>query len=64
MDKQTRQIIAFHVGDRSHASAQQLWTNLPAVYREQATFYCLQLGGVKPPPLGGSFSRFSLDSGA
>jgi len=38
MDKQTRQIIAFHVGDRSHESAQQLWANLPAVYREQATF--------------------------
>src|SRR5256885_14856292 len=39
MDKQTRQIIAFHVGDRSHDSAQQLWANLPAVYREPATFY-------------------------
>ena len=39
MERQTRQILAFHVGDRSHASAQQLWTNLPAVYREQATFY-------------------------
>jgi insertion element IS1 protein InsB len=39
MDKQTRQILAFHVGDRSHASAKQLWANLPAVYREQATFY-------------------------
>jgi len=39
MDKQTRPIIAFHIGDRSHASAQQLWANLPAVYREQATFY-------------------------
>ena len=39
MDKQTRQIIAFHVGDRSHESAKQLWANLPAVYREQATFY-------------------------
>ena len=39
MDKQSRQIIAFHVGDRSHESAQQLWANLPAVYREQATFY-------------------------
>src|SRR5262245_42217176 len=38
MDKQTRQILAFHVGDRSHESAQQLWANLPAVYREQATF--------------------------
>jgi insertion element IS1 protein InsB len=39
MDKQTRQILAFHVGDRSHGSAKQLWANLPAVYREQATFY-------------------------
>jgi insertion element IS1 protein InsB len=39
MEKQTRQIIAFHVGDRSHESAQQLGTNLPEVYREQATFY-------------------------
>jgi len=39
MDKQTRQIIAFHVGDRSHASAKQLWANLPAVYRERAMFY-------------------------
>src|SRR5262245_766750 len=39
MDKQTQQIIAFHVGDRSHESAKQLWANLPAVYREQATFY-------------------------
>jgi hypothetical protein len=25
--------------------------------------YCLQLEGAKPPPLGGSFSRFSVDSG-
>ena len=26
-------------------------------------FYCLQLGGAKPPPLGGSFSRFCVDWG-
>src|SRR5215471_14271227 len=39
MDKQTRQIMAFHGGDRSHESAQTLWANLPAVYREQAMFY-------------------------
>jgi len=39
MDKQTRPVIAFHVGDRSHESAKQLWANLPAEYREQATFY-------------------------
>jgi len=39
LDRATRQIIAFHVGDRSRTSARQLWANLPAVYREQATFY-------------------------
>jgi IS1 family transposase len=36
-DKPTRQMIAFHVGDRSRQSARQLWANLPAGYREQAT---------------------------
>jgi len=39
MAKQTRQIIAFHVGNRSHESAEQLWANLPAGSREQAAFY-------------------------
>ena len=31
MDKQTRHIIAFHVGDRRRESAKQLWANLPEV---------------------------------
>jgi insertion element IS1 protein InsB len=39
MDKQPRPIMAFHVGDRRHDRAKQLWANLPAVYREQAMFY-------------------------
>ena len=39
MDKRTRQLIAFHVGDRSHDSAKQLWAKIPTVHREQATFY-------------------------
>ncbi len=39
IDATTRQVIAFHVGDRSQASAEQLWANLPTVYREQAIFY-------------------------
>jgi IS1 family transposase len=39
MDKQTRQILAFHVGDRSQDSAKQLWAKVSAVYRERATFY-------------------------
>jgi insertion element IS1 protein InsB len=39
MDATTRQIIAFHVGDRSRDSANELWAKLPGVYREQATFH-------------------------
>ena len=39
MDVKTRQIIAFHVGDRSRKSAKQLWENIPEVYRQQAIFY-------------------------
>ena len=35
----TRQIIAFHVGDRSRHSGKELWAHLPLVYREQATFH-------------------------
>ena len=30
---------------------------------QRPRLYCLQLGGAKPPPLGGSFSRFSVDCG-
>ena len=33
MDAKTRQIIAFHVGDRSHTSAEQLWAKIPHAYR-------------------------------
>ena len=36
MDKQTRHIMAFHVGDRGHDRAKQRWAHLPAVDREQA----------------------------
>ncbi len=39
MDTATKQVIAFYVGDRSRRSAKQLWKRIPAVYREQATFY-------------------------
>jgi insertion element IS1 protein InsB len=39
MDAKTRQIIAFHVGDRSRKSASKLWAKIPVAYREQATFY-------------------------
>jgi insertion element IS1 protein InsB len=39
MDAKTRQIIAFHVGDRSGESGKALWAKMPMVYREQATFH-------------------------
>jgi insertion element IS1 protein InsB len=39
MDAKTRQVMAFHVGDRSRDSAKELWANIPLVYREQATFH-------------------------
>ncbi len=39
MDATTRQVIAFHVGDRSRTSAKQLWTTIPNPYRQHATFY-------------------------
>jgi insertion element IS1 protein InsB len=47
MDKQRRQIMAFHVGDRSRDNAKQLWANLPEVYRTQAMFYTDQYEAYK-----------------
>jgi insertion element IS1 protein InsB len=39
MDATTRQVIAFHVGDRSRKSAKRLWAKIPHAYRQHATFY-------------------------
>ena len=39
MDATTRQIIAFHVGDRSRESAKALWSEIPAVYQEHVIFH-------------------------
>jgi insertion element IS1 protein InsB len=39
MDATTRQVIAFHVGDRSGQSAQALWKKIPTVYQKHAVFY-------------------------
>jgi insertion element IS1 protein InsB len=47
MDANTRQIIAFHVGDRSRDSAKELWANIPLVYREQAMFHTDQYEAYK-----------------
>jgi len=37
LDTDTRQSIAFHVGDRSRQSAEALWERIPTGYQEQAT---------------------------
>src|SRR6266436_5068820 len=39
MDTQSRQVIAFHAGDRSRKSAKRLWAKIPEAYRQHATFY-------------------------
>lgn len=39
MDADTREILGCHIGDRSRASAQQLWQSLPGVYRQCAKVY-------------------------
>ncbi len=39
MDATSRQVIAFHVGDRSRRSAKRLWAKIPMAYRQYATFY-------------------------
>ena len=39
MDVKNRQMMAFHIGDRSRKNAKQLWAKIPVVYRKQATFY-------------------------
>jgi insertion element IS1 protein InsB len=37
MDARTRQVMAFHVGDRSRKSAKRLWAKMPHTYRQHAT---------------------------
>jgi insertion element IS1 protein InsB len=39
MDVQTRQVMAFHVGDRNRDSAKAFWSKIPLVYRKQAAFH-------------------------
>jgi len=39
MDTRSKQIIAFHVGDRSRESAMKLWESIPEIYRKKAIFY-------------------------
>jgi IS1 family transposase len=62
MDAKNRQIIAFHVGDRSRKSARRLWAKIPLAYRQQATFYTDQYvvyEGVIPAPQHKAISKLA-----
>jgi IS1 family transposase len=39
IDRDTREIIGVHVGDRSRAGAQSLWNSLPPVYRHRVVCF-------------------------
>jgi len=39
LDRETREVVGVHVGDRSAQGAQALWDSLPEVYREHARCY-------------------------
>ncbi len=39
LDRDTREIVGVHIGDRSKAGARALWDSLPPVYRQCATSY-------------------------
>jgi IS1 family transposase len=65
MDKERRQILAFHVRDRSRDSAKQLWINIPVVYQEQAIFYTDQYAayaGVIPTARHRAITKFACNT--
>jgi insertion element IS1 protein InsB len=37
--RETRQVVAFVIGDRSRASCERLWRAIPESYKEEATCY-------------------------
>jgi len=39
MDRDTREIIAVYIGDRSEEGARQLWNSLPPIYRQCGVCY-------------------------
>ena len=64
LDATTRQVIAFHVGDRSRQSAKQLWQNIPEVYPHHATFHTdlyAVYPGVIPPAQHRAISKQARD---
>ena len=39
LDRKTREVVGFALGDRSQETARQLWESLPGVYRQCAVCY-------------------------
>jgi insertion element IS1 protein InsB len=62
MDAKSRQVIAFHVGDRRRKSAMKLWAKIPLAYRQHAMFYTDQYvvyEGVIPPAQHRAISKLA-----
>jgi insertion element IS1 protein InsB len=65
MDAETRQVLAFHVGDRSRKSAKRLWAKIPQAYRQHATFYTDQYvvyAGVIPAAQHRAISKLARNT--
>jgi len=39
LDRETRQVVGFHLGRRRRKDAEKLWSSLPEVYKEEAEVY-------------------------
>jgi insertion element IS1 protein InsB len=62
MDAKSRQVMAFHVGDRRRKSAMKLWAKIPLAYRQHAMFYTDQYvvyEGVIPPAQHRAISKLA-----
>jgi hypothetical protein len=53
-----------HIQACPHGHMSRIWYNSCRHRSCPQCAYCLRLGGAKPPPLGGSFSKFCVDWGA
>jgi insertion element IS1 protein InsB len=62
LDAETRQVLAFHVGDRSRKSAKRLGAKMPQAYRQHARFYTdryVVYAGVIPAAQHRAISKFA-----
>ena len=47
MEEESRQIIAFHIGERTIKDAKQLWKNIPKIYKKLGYFHTDFLSAYK-----------------